>query len=79
MEVSGQLHAPASVSPGISPRYPLHKRLRGPQSRTLWRKDESFPLPGIEPRLISRPLHKLVAMMTELYGLLTFNSRTINE
>jgi hypothetical protein len=35
MEVSGQFHAPASFPPGgKSPRYPLDRRLGGPQSRS---------------------------------------------
>jgi hypothetical protein len=33
MEVSGQLHAPAALSPGKSPRYPFYRKLGGPQSR----------------------------------------------
>jgi hypothetical protein len=33
MEVSGQLHTPAHFPPGKSPRYPLDRRLGGPQSR----------------------------------------------
>jgi hypothetical protein len=32
MEVSGQLHAPPLYS-GKEPRYPLYRRLGGPQSR----------------------------------------------
>jgi hypothetical protein len=32
--VSGQLHSPAALPPGKSPRYPLYKRLGGPQSRS---------------------------------------------
>jgi hypothetical protein len=31
MEVSHQLHAPAALLPGESPRYPLDGRLSGPQ------------------------------------------------
>jgi hypothetical protein len=34
VEVSGQLHAPAALSPGKSPRYPFYRRLGGPQSRS---------------------------------------------
>jgi hypothetical protein len=37
LEVSGQLgqlHVPAALSPGKSPRYPLDKKLGGPQSRS---------------------------------------------
>jgi hypothetical protein len=33
MERSGQLYAPAALPPGKEPRYPLDKRLGGPQSR----------------------------------------------
>jgi hypothetical protein len=32
--VSGQLHALAALPPGKSPRYPLERRLGGPQSRS---------------------------------------------
>jgi hypothetical protein len=32
--VSGQLHAPAALPPGKEPRYPLDRRLGGPQSRS---------------------------------------------
>jgi len=31
MEVSGQLFAPAALPPGKEPRYPLDRRLGGPQ------------------------------------------------
>jgi hypothetical protein len=34
LEVSGQLHAPAALPPGKSSRYPLYRRLGGPQSRS---------------------------------------------
>jgi hypothetical protein len=50
MEVSGQLHAPAALPPGIKPRYPLDRRLGGPQSRlNAGEKRKSLALPGIEP------------------------------
>jgi hypothetical protein len=32
--VSGQLHAPAALPPGKSPRYSFYRRLGGPQSRS---------------------------------------------
>jgi hypothetical protein len=32
--VSGQLHAPAALPPGKSPRYPFYRRLGGAQSRS---------------------------------------------
>jgi hypothetical protein len=32
MEMSGQLHDPAALSQGNNPRYPLDRRLGGPQS-----------------------------------------------
>jgi hypothetical protein len=34
MEVSCQLHAPAALSPGKSPWYPLDRRLGGHQNRS---------------------------------------------
>jgi hypothetical protein len=34
MEVSGQLHAPVALTPGKSLRYPLDRRLGGPQTRS---------------------------------------------
>jgi hypothetical protein len=34
MEVSGQLHALAALSPGKEPMVPLDRRLGGPQSRS---------------------------------------------
>jgi hypothetical protein len=45
--VVDQLHAPAALTPGKSPRYPLDKKLGRPQPVwTLWRK--VLPLQGIE-------------------------------
>jgi hypothetical protein len=32
MKMSGQLHDPAALLPGKQPRYPLDRRLGGPQS-----------------------------------------------
>jgi hypothetical protein len=32
--MSGQLHAPAALPPGKSPRYPFYRRLGGPHSRS---------------------------------------------
>jgi hypothetical protein len=34
MEVSGQFHTPAALPQGKSPRYPLDKRLGGPQGHS---------------------------------------------
>jgi hypothetical protein len=56
--VSGQRHAPAALYPrGKDPRYPLDRKLGGPQSRSWhggYRKNP-LPLPGIEPLLSGRP------------------------
>jgi hypothetical protein len=51
MELSGQLHAAAALPQGKSPRYPLDRRLGGPQSRSGRGGEEknSHPPPGIEP------------------------------
>jgi hypothetical protein len=51
MEVSGQVHAPAAFYPqGKSRRYPLDRRLSGPQSRSGRSGEEKNgqPPPGIE-------------------------------
>jgi hypothetical protein len=58
MGVSGQRHAPAALYPrGKDPRYPLYRRLGGPQSRSGHRRyrKNPLPLPGIEPRSPGRP------------------------
>jgi len=49
--VSGQLHTPATLPPGIkSPWYPLDRRLGGPQNQSGHGGEEnSQPLLGIKP------------------------------
>jgi hypothetical protein len=52
MGVSGQHHAPAALYPrGKDPRYPLYRRLGGPQSRSGHRGYRKIlsPLPGSNP------------------------------
>jgi hypothetical protein len=54
MEVIGQLHAPVALPSGKELRYPLDRRLGGPQNRS-GRGDEeksSQPLPGFEPPMV---------------------------
>jgi hypothetical protein len=51
--VSGQHHVPAALYlRGKDPRYPLYRRLGGPQSWSGHRnyRKNPLPLPGIEPR-----------------------------
>jgi hypothetical protein len=52
MEVSGQLHAPATLPPGEEPLEPM--RLGGPQNRFGRGGEEknSHPLPGLESPII---------------------------
>jgi hypothetical protein len=55
MDVSGQLYAPGALFPkGMSPPYPLDRRLGGPQSRSGWGGEEknSQPLTGLETPII---------------------------
>jgi hypothetical protein len=68
MEVCGQLHAHAALPPGKDPRYPLYRRLGGPQSRSgRYEKEKNrLPLPEIELRLLGRLIRSLVAIPTEL-------------
>jgi hypothetical protein len=59
MEVSGQLHAPATLPPGKEPpppRYQFYMRLGGPQSRSGIRGNEKILAPtGLELRPLCRP------------------------
>jgi hypothetical protein len=48
--VGGQHHAPAALSPGKT-RYPLHRRLGGPQGRS-GRVRKISPLSGLDPRTV---------------------------
>jgi hypothetical protein len=50
MEVGGQRHAQAALSPGKT-RYPLYRRLGGPQSRSGRVQKISDP-PGFDPRTV---------------------------
>jgi hypothetical protein len=60
MEVSGQLHAPAALPWGKSPRYPLDRRLGGPQRGSgRCGEEKNLALPGIEPRPYSPSLYRL--------------------
>jgi len=53
MEVSGQIHAPAALPRGKTPRYPFDRRLGGPQSRSIEEKNSY-------PRRESSPDHPIV-------------------
>jgi len=59
MELTGQLHGPAALPRGKSPRYPLDRRLGGPQSRSGRGGEVKNPYPG-------RPARKLVTTMTDV-------------
>jgi hypothetical protein len=54
--MSGQLHAPAALHPGKSPRYPLDRRLGGPQGRSGRHGEEKILDPtGTQLRPLGRP------------------------
>jgi len=48
--MGGQRHAPATLPPGKS-RYPLYRRLGGPQGRSGWAHKISPP-PGFDPQTV---------------------------
>ena len=50
MGMGGQRHAPAALPPGKT-RYPLYRRLGGPQGRS-GRCGKSRPPPGFDPRTV---------------------------
>jgi hypothetical protein len=45
MEVSGQLHAPATLFSGKEPLHPLRRRLGGPKSWSRRSGEEKIPCP----------------------------------
>jgi hypothetical protein len=47
--VSGQLHAPAALPSGKSPRYPFYRRLGGPQSRSGPYRDSNSDPAVVQP------------------------------
>jgi hypothetical protein len=61
--MSGQIHAPTDLSPGKSPRYPLDRRLGGPQSqfglygerKNLSLRDSNSDLSVVQPVAQSIP------------------------
>jgi len=48
MEMSGQLHTPATLAPGKRPSYPLVRRLDGPQNQSRHSGKEKNPCPSWE-------------------------------
>jgi len=50
MEVGGQRHAPAALHPGKT-RYPLYRRLCGPQGQSGQVRKFS-PTPGFDPQTV---------------------------
>ena len=51
MGVGGQLHAPATLLPRQETRYPLYRRLGGPQGRS-GRLRKISPPPGFDPQTV---------------------------
>ena len=50
MGMGGQLQVPAALPPGKT-RYPLYRRLGGPQGRSV-RVRKITPPPGLDPRTV---------------------------
>jgi len=70
MEMSGQRHALAALPPGKKPRYPLHRRLGGPQSwfEILEDKNVLF-LAGFEPWTLQPVSQSLYRFRLFIYSL----------
>jgi hypothetical protein len=76
MEVNGQLHAPAALSPTKQPQVSNEHGVCRPQSRLDCFAYETNLLapPGVEPRFLSRPACSFVTIVTELSQFLFFFS-----
>jgi hypothetical protein len=69
MEVCGQLHAPAALSPGKSPLYPLDRRLGKSQSRSGRRGEEKM----FRPRQGLKQVYSVVQTMTKTLYILSYS------
>jgi hypothetical protein len=65
MEGSGQLHTPAALPPGKRPRYPLERRLGGPQNRSGRRVEEKIV--GPTGTRTSTPLSRTLSLYRLCY------------
>jgi hypothetical protein len=72
MEVSGHLHAPAALPPGKRSRYPLYRRLGGPQGQYRRCGEEKDFCPSRESNP-GRPVH------SPLFYRLNYPGPTIGE
>ena len=50
--MSDQIQAPAALLPGKERRYPLHRELSEPHTRSGWFRSRATVLPGFEPRTV---------------------------
>jgi hypothetical protein len=91
--VSGQLHAPAALPSGKSPRYPFYRRLGGPQGRSgrygevkiLYPTGTRTPAPPGRPRVSqARRQHEegsslcLVSSLTLKMGTICFSETSVD-
>jgi hypothetical protein len=73
MEVNCELHAPVALIPEKSSRYPLDRRLLGPQSRSgRWGLDKIFAPTGnravvVDPSSPLREEHKLQVFGNKMF------------
>jgi hypothetical protein len=81
MGVGGQRHVPAALPPGKT-RYPLYRRLGGPQGQPGWVQKISSP-PGFDPRTVqpvasrytdrANPAHSIRENRSHIPSVVTFN------
>jgi hypothetical protein len=69
LKVSGQLHAPAALTPRKEPRYQLDRRMGGPQSQSGQHGEgKSFILLGLELRPLSHPARGQLMYRLRYFG-----------
>ena len=60
MEVHGQIHAPASLTPEQNLRHPMNRRLRGPHNRSSrFAEQKNLGSAGNEPHFLGRRTRSL--------------------
>ena len=65
MGVGGQDHNPDALPPGNETRYPLYRKLGGPQGRS-GRVRKISPTPGFDPRTVQPETSRYTSILAQI-------------